>query len=84
MILAYLDEKAAEEAVNKIMDLWAPGLQVYRREEGKDARQYLESGKELNRKDFAPPEKKEPMSFGATVGAVALGVLAAAVLLMFL
>ena len=84
MILGYMDEPAAAEAVNRIMDLWAPGLQVYRREEGKSARQYLESGKELARKDFVPKEHKEPMSFGATVGAVALGVLAAAVLLMFL
>ena len=83
-ILCYMDKETAGEAVNKIMDLWAPGLQVYCREDGMDARQYLESGRELERKDFAPKEHKEPMTFGATVGAVALGVLAAALLLMFL
>ena len=84
MILGYMDEAAAAEAVNKIMEFWAPGLTVYRREDGMDAKQYLLSGRELEQKDFAPKEHKEPMSFGATVGAVALGVLAAALLLMFL
>ena len=54
----------------------------WRRLNERTAQELLDSGEELERRDFGIPKKKEPMGFGATVVAVALGVLAAVFLLM--
>ena len=85
MILSRMDRETAGQVINLIYEQWAAGLMVYRDERGSSsAEELLDSGLELKRKDFFPQTKKEPMSFWGTVGAVALGVIAAMVLLMFL
>ena len=84
MVLCRMNRETAGQVINLIYEQWASGLMVYRDERGSSAEELLDSGLELKRKDFFSQTKKEPMSFWGTVGAVALGVIAAMVLLMFL